>query len=344
MTVERESKILARLRVAERVEAMLAIVRDRDPNLLERLRLDAIKEMRTWTTVVLKELQQSPKSECNIAGVYLSEAVPPEIGVFVSLSKRRASFTALHEFGHHLQLYPELVDQLGDQPDRGRVLEEMTSDAFAAKVLIPDDLIAKHLGTGTPTARQVVALWQAGAASRAAVCVAAVQRLESPGHVILLDDYGIVDFSASHLEFPLRRGIGQTEAEVMKLWAQTQRSTVEAKSRFSYRDGTKGQELYAQATDMGGYTVVVAVVDKAPWERLALSSREERVLTRWHTCEACEYIFLARERCEICKQPRCPECAWCDCKKLKEKVCVGCDMLKSVHLFADGKDVCRDCA
>jgi hypothetical protein len=343
VTSQQESRILARGRVAQRVELMLKIMRDRDAGVLERLRTDAIGEMKRWKSLVLKSLDKSPATDCNIAAVYLPDAKPPEIGVFFSLSKRRASFSALHELGHHLQMFAELIDELGEQPDHGRILEEMTSDAFAAKVLITDDQIAKHLGTGTPTVRQVVALWEAGAASRAAVCVAAVQRLESPGHVILLDDYGIVDFSASHLEFPLPRGIGQTYAEVMRQWASTQRSTVEAKSRFSYRDGTRGQELYAQATDMGGYTVVVAVVDKAPWERLSLSSKEDRVLTKWHTCESCEYVFMVRERCEICRQPRCPECAWCECKKLKERVCADCGMLKSVHLFADGKDVCRDC-
>ncbi len=345
MTNQQESRILARGRVAHRVELMLKIVRDRDAGVLERLRLDAINEMQRWKSIVVKELPQAPATDCNIAAIYLPDEKPPTIGVFFSLSRRRANFSALHEFGHHLQMFPELIDELGEQPDHGRILEEMTSDAFAAEVLIPDAEIAKHLGSGIPTARQVVQLWEAGTASRAAVCVAAVQRLDSPGHVILLDAAGIVDFSASYLEPPLRRGVGQTETAIMKAWATTQRSTVEVRSRFGYRDGIKGQDLYAQAVDMGGYTLVVAVADKAPWLALALSSTEERVVGRWHTCERCERAFQYWERCEICKHPKCPECNWCDCRKLAERTCTKCFMRKSAQLFDDPeKDVCRDCA
>lgn len=345
MSKQQESRILARTRVAQRVELMLKIINDRDPKVLERLRLDAIGEMSRWKTISIKSLPSEPTSDCGIAAIYLPDAVPPEIGIFASLSKRRASFSALHEFGHHLQTYDALVDELGEQPDHGRTLEEMTSDAFAAAVLIPREAVDTHLGTaGTPTALQIVALYNAlRTASRAAVCVAAVQRLESPGHVILIDDYGTVDFAAAHLEPRLSRGI-QPEAEILKAWAASNRRSVEVRTRFTYRDGIQGQELYAQATAMDGYTVIVAVVDKAPWEKLALSSTDDRLLAKWHTCERCEHLFQVWSRCQVCRQPRCPECDWCDCRStVGKKTCTECRLEKSVHLFPSGKDVCIDC-
>jgi hypothetical protein len=243
VSLERESRILARGLVAERAEVLLQVVRDRQEGLLERLRLDALGEMGRWKTVVLKQLDSPPDSECDIAGVYLPKATPPEIGVFGSRSLRRQSFTALHEFGHHLQRTTDMVDQLGDQPDRGRALEEMTCDVFASKILIPDDMAAHHLGIGTPSALQVAALYAAGTASRAAVCVAAVQRLETPGHVILLDDYGIVDFATANQLPRLARGLGQPDAAILKRWSETQRLSAETQTRFTYRDGIQGEAL-----------------------------------------------------------------------------------------------------
>lgn len=345
MSRQQESRILARTRVAKRVELMLEIVNDRDPETLERLRLDALAEMKRWKSISLKTLATAPTSQCGIAAVYLPDEVPPAIGIFASLSRRRASFSALHEFGHHLQTFTELVDELGEQPDHGRVLEEMTSDAFAAAVLIPRKAIDAHFGAaGTPSAIQIVALYEdLKTASRAAICVAAVQRLESPGHVILIDDYGAVDFAASHLEPRLSRGI-QSDAEILKAWATSNRRSVETKTRFTYRNGIQGQELYAQATAIDGYTVVVAVVDNAPWERLALSSTADKLVARWHTCERCDYLFQVWARCEVCRQPRCPECDWCDCRALlREKTCAACGLRKSIHLFPAGKDICVDC-
>jgi len=323
---------------------MLQIVRQRDAGLLERLRIDAFSEMQRWSTIRIKKIDQAPSSNCSIAGIYLPDAVPPEIGVLASLSRARTNFSALHEFGHHLQGFPELVDELGEQPDRGRALEEMASDAFAAKVLIPDDLLRRHLGTGTPTAPQVAALHAAGTASRAAVCVAAARQLESPGHVLLIDDYGIVDFSASYIEFPLRRGLAEGDAEVLKKFANSSARAVDAESRFTYRGGAQGPVLFAQATDMKGYTVVVAVADKAPWRAISLSSRDQQVRLRWHTCERCEYEFQITLRCEQCNQPKCPECDWCDCKIQKERDCHECFLRKPATQFEEGSDICRDCA
>jgi hypothetical protein len=345
MTGERESKILARDLVTDRVARMLDTVHSKDPHVLDRLRLDAIGEMQRWKSISITRLSTAPDSTCNIAGIYVAEANPPQIGILDSVSRRRASFTALHEFGHHLQTSDELVNQLGSQPDRGRALEEMTSDLFAARVLIPDNLINQHLGSGTPTAQQVVGMYEDGTASRAAVCVAAVQRLRSPGHVILLDTDGIVDFSASHIEFPLRRGVAQTDAAVMKAFANRSFQIASARSRFAYRNGAKGPELYAQAAEMHGYTVIVAVSDGAPWERMSLSSREEVVVGGWHTCPQCGHDFRSWDRCESCLVPKCPECGRCNCPSLlRERECTNCHLVKGTHLFPKDGELCEDCA
>src|SRR5205823_4926986 len=124
------------------------------------------------------------------------------------------------------------------------------------------------------------------------------QQLGSPGHVLLLDGDGAVNFCATRGEFRLARGSDQSSTEIWRAFQRTRRSTAQAKTRFVYREGIQGGELYAEATSIDGYTVVVAVTDGAPWERLALSSTSEAVVGGWHTCLVCAETFRSFELCE----------------------------------------------
>jgi hypothetical protein len=337
--------VQARSLVDARVRRMVATLEARSPGILERLRHDAVEEMRLWDDIDVVALESSPPTDCSIAGVYLPNAHPPRIGIWSQMTKARAMFTALHEVGHHLQQTDELlIDELDAQPDEGAYLEERTSDAFAAHILLPRELIERALGAGTPTADRIAALWRESGVSRAAVCVAAAQQLEAPGHVILLDG-DVVQFSASFGEPPLRRGSNQSASSIVQVRGRSTRSLVTSdEARFVYRDGIVGTPLYAQAADIGGYTVVVAVVHQAPWRAISLPIVSHAVVGAWQTCGRCDHVFQVwGGRCATCRAGFCPECGKCDCEsRVTELTCENCFLKKPAHLFA-GK-LCSECA
>ncbi|WP_082041114.1 MULTISPECIES: ImmA/IrrE family metallo-endopeptidase [Microbacterium] len=343
-----EAAAIARARglVGGRVDHLVAGLSARDAGVLERLRYDAIEELSRWKDLTLVPLDTAPPTSCSIAGVYLPDENPPRIGLWRQMSRPRAMFTALHELGHHLQQTSgELVDALDGEPDQGAYLEERTSDAFAARILLPSDLVARALGAGTPTADKVADLWAQAGVSRAAACVAAAQQLSSPGHVVLMDG-DFVQFSSSFGELPLRRGSDQSSSAIMRARRQmATRVTVVSENRFSYRDGIEGTPLYAQAADMGGYTVVVAVAYRAPWAAISLPSSSSTIAAKWQTCGRCDRIFQVwGQRCAACGAGYCPDCGKCDCEtRVVERTCLECFLMKPAQLFTGDSRVCDDC-
>lgn len=347
MSPDARAVVRARGMVTARVSRMAEILEQRSAGVLERLRLNALEELRLWDDIVIVPLGTMPPTDCSIAGVYLAGESPPRIGIWDQVSRARAVFTALHELGHHLQQTDEgLIDELDDEPDHGSHLEERTSDAFAAHILLPPEMVVRNLGTGTPTAQRIVALWQESGVSRAAACVAAAQQLDSPGHIVLLDG-GIVTFSSSHAELPLRRDSDQSESGIVRAYERSALSSVTAQeSRFTYRDGIQGTPLYAQATDIGGYTLVVAVAHNAPWMAISLPVKSRPIEGRWQTCGRCDHVFQVwGTRCEKCGSGFCPECGKCDCEsRVAERMCVDCFLMKPAQVFAEGSDRCDQCS
>lgn len=337
--------VRARGLVGARVMHMAALLEARSAGILERLRQDAVEEVRLWDDLDLVALENLPPTDCSIAGVYLANVQPPRIGIWSQMSKPRAMFTALHEVGHHLQQTDDqLIDELDSEPDEGAYLEERTSDAFAAHILLPQEMIRQTLGVGTPTADRITALWRESGVSRAAVCVAAAQQLTTPGHVVLLDGE-TVQFSASFGEPPLRRGSDQSASGIVRARSRSALPLVTAdESRFVYRDGIKGTPMYAQAADIGGYTVVVAVAHQAPWRAISLPLRDRPIATTWQTCGRCDHSFQVwGKRCDTCRAGFCPECGKCDCEsRVAELTCGSCFLKKPAHVFT-GK-LCDECA
>lgn len=340
--------ILARALVPPRVQRMLEIVRERGSETLVSLRTHPIAELETWPELEVMLLDAVPTSDCAIAGVYFSDHTPARIGIWAKSSIPRQHFTALHELGHHLQLHDATLSAEFDaQVDQGEQLEELTCDAFAAAVLFPDEMLKVHLGSGTPLATQVARLWQASGASRAAACVAAAQRLQSPGHVVLLDENDDVAFASSVGELPLRRGRDQSRTKVLRALRATSLNAATVRDhRFIYRDGIEGTSLYAQATAMGGYTVVVAVAHNAPWEAISLSTSAPTVQARWQECTHCQELFQVwGERCDRCSAGFCPECGHCDCaSRVAVQTCNECFLDKPAQLFTTSATLCDECA
>ncbi len=88
--------------------------------------------------------------------------------------------------------------------------EDASCDAFAARMLLPDDLVEAHIHGSGPTVSTATGLFAASNASRAAICVRLVGRLRSAGVVAVLDGDGIVTFAAACGGlFPPARGSDQ---------------------------------------------------------------------------------------------------------------------------------------
>ncbi|MGR6919805.1 ImmA/IrrE family metallo-endopeptidase [[Actinomadura] parvosata] len=269
--LENGMPLVLRELITAQVAAMMRVLEQLSPGATARLGADPFATLSTFTDLEVRLVPESDtgarpgNAGCSVAGVYIAEAVPPILGVAVSASAGRRAFTVLHEFGHHLQQdQPTLTNLLLEQLDGGIALEDAACDAFAADILLPASLVDRMIGPRGPTAVHIVDLWQASVASRAAACVRAAQRLSSSGHVVLLDEKGEVSFATSVGLPPIARGSVQGDIGALhEALAGSGRAA--GRTRLRYRDGIQGEELHAQVVPMGGYLLLVAVTDRAPW-------------------------------------------------------------------------------
>lgn len=343
---------VSRSLVIDQVTAMLDHTDTSDPGLRSQLFDDAVGTLtaRHDIDVRLVPDQEVDASRCSVAGGYLANHTPPVLAVSEAASRGRRAFTALHEYGHHLQqsIYA-LMERLTQQADGGLSLEDAACDTFASAILLPKELVNQHITDRGPSAATVLSLWQAAPqVSRAAVCVRVALTLQTPGHVTLLDENGIVVFSSSRELPPLRRGSDQSRVRIVQGALRAPGRIIEDETEFFYRDGIRGQELYAQAADMGGMTVVVSVTERAAWRKLSLPRKDSGPKGVYRICEhgACGHEFHTFERpCEHCGVPTCPECGQCNCGfRLREQTCPACYLVKASHLFDEKTGMCQDCA
>jgi Zn-dependent peptidase ImmA (M78 family) len=329
-------------------QAMLAALERLDPDLPGELHGDPFAALEVRAEVVVRIVPEAQTDAgCSVAGAYFGQEIPPVLATAASASPGRRRFTLLHELGHHLQQTDvSLMALLLSEPDGGTALEDAACDSFAAEILLPDALVDAHLDPRGPAPDDVVTLWQNSTASRAAVCVRAVERLPSPGHVLLLDDAGTVEFAASHGLPPVRRGSAQGQVPVIRDALRDPRRHATGRTSVSYRDGIRGGELYAQATDMGGHLLVVAVTNSAPWQRFSPPSRDDGPKARSWTCEQCGHEFEAFGRhCAGCGAPTCPECSRCSCgPRVEERRCDSCFLVLPARLFTGQSQRCVDCS
>lgn len=328
-------------------DAITAQLEATDPDLLRALEVDPLRALQRHPDLVLTNVPEwQTDAGCSVAGAYISDGTPAVLAVAAAASAGRRQFTVLHEFAHHLQqTETTLMGALLDQADQGVTLEEAACDAFAAGVLLPRRRVSEHIGPNGPTADSVVSLWSGSRASRAAVCVRAAQTLPSTGHVLLLDGDGRVQFDAAHGLPPVRRGSSQAQVPLI---AQALRTSHRAEGTvaLAYRDGILGAELHAQVADLGGFVVVVAVTDRAPWQRLSLPAAASGTTASTWTCEHCDHEFsTSASRCDRCQKARCPECARCPCPPIvPEQTCISCFQRLPVRSFEDDSTTCTSCA
>ena len=337
--------------VRAQAQAMTASLDRVLPGRREELTRDPVAVLRTWPEIVYREVPAAETGgRCSVAGAYYGTEDPPLMLVAQATSRGRRAFTALHELGHHLQQSDFDLDDTADAHGEARaVFEDAACDAFAAEVLLPEDLVAQHLPDGTPTGDDIVALRHASSASRAAVCVRAAQRLRAPGLIVLLDRGGVVQFAAAHQLPRPARDSDQHHAEVVSRALSTMNGRARGRVRFRYRDRIEGDELFAQAVPIDGFLVVVAVTERPPWEEgftLPITQSGPQPSSWVCAQPECGSDYTSYEpACARCGTPPCPECGRCACRPaVKEKTCQGCYQVLPARYFAPDSDRCRDCA
>lgn len=320
---------------------------------LADLRSDVFESISTWPGLSVEVSENSSTSSCSVFGSYLpstgaSGAELARIRI-VRASSARMRFTALHELGHHLQQTSgPAVQALSLQADGGAYLEELASDSFAAEVLLPKRLIDSFLDDGNPSAVSLERLWssQGGEVSRAAVCVAGGSRLQTDGIVGVLNSDGVVQFSSSRALPRLRRGSDQSQSALFGEIAKTRSNVVHTQTRFEYRDGIRGQELWSQAVRThGDYWMFVAASQSVPWRTIALPSLAPAVVGRWWNCELCDHTWQSFSPVhDACGAPVCVECDRCACALARAtRQCSSCFLNVKTELFTSDSDVCVDC-
>lgn len=332
---------------------MLAVLQGSDPALLAALTADAIAALTAYPEVDLRLVPESDTGAgCTVAGGYRPSPTPPALLVTESLSRRRRAFTALHEFGHHLQqtdldLGAVLLDHTADQQ-----LEEAACQVFASRVLLPDALVGPLTPQRGPDATTVAAYYNISNASRAACCVRAAELLVGGGAVVLYGSDGVVDANASTGVIPPARGSDQSGTPLVARALSRPGETVQHNETFiAYSTGTSAP-LYGQATWVDGYLVAVLQTDNASWKPFAPPRTTPGTYTgssKWLTCDVClEEYTRSSDLCMTCRTPRCPK-RHCACpSSARERRCPGaCGLTLAKSRFTNFDDPttpCRDCA
>lgn len=330
--------------------AMLDRVEQRQPGVLDRLRVDALAEVQTWPDVQVRLVDETSSTAggCSVAGSYNDETQPPTLCVAVSASPGRRQFTALHELGHHLQ---NTDTDLGTRilmaaDDR---FEDDACDLFAARVLLPDAVVSGCFGDQTPTAGDIVALYRKSSASRAACVVRAAEHLASFGAVVLYDADGAVSFATAKGIYPPARGSDQSQTALVAAalrdpWRADGAAFTADSTTIRYRSGHSSDPLYGQAAWCDGYLIAVLVTDHAPWQTFS-PPRPGVPAQRQPTeaeCEVCGNLFEVTGLCATCNEPRCPS-GHCTCTLKRERRCEHCMLTYGLAMFPAGGTVCRDC-
>ncbi|AEA26491.1 protein of unknown function DUF955 [Pseudonocardia dioxanivorans CB1190] len=329
---------------------MIALLEDTAPELLTALFVDAVAALDQYPDVALRLVPESDiGSGCTVAGGYRGNETPPALVVTMSLSLRRRAFTALHEFGHHLQrtnldLGARLADHAAEED-----LEEAACQIFASRVLLPDAVVAPLVPSRGPDSTTVAEFYARSNASRAACCVRAAELLAGGGAIVLYRGNGTVDLAASTGLIPPARFSDQSSTPLIARALALPGRTVEHDATvISYSTGDS-HLLYGQATWVDGHIVAVLMPDNASWKPFAPPRPGTGSYTgpsKWATCDHCLSEFTVTDDvCARCATPRCPR-RHCACPSNAERTCPGCHLTLAKSRFADFANPstpCRDC-
>lgn len=320
----------------------------RDPDRLARLRQDPIGALAEWPGLTLQwEGRYRRDAVCSVDGWY--SRADATVHLVRRGNEERLNFTACHELGHHLQRHhPGVAAALAEyhKRDPQRRLEDRICDTFASRVLIPDDAIPELHKLG-PTAADVIAVYEATGASRAACVVRIADELAHEGWVILASPTGEILFAAAaHHEFRLPPGTQQPDTSLITI-AGT-RGSQQGLESVTYRSGKASPQFNTDVREHEGYVFAVMTVGTAPWSPGPVSNRDRWARKPEFECEtaSCGTTFTTYDRrCPTCDQPYCPECGRCRCStSTNNRVCRACFLVRPEAEMPADSDVCIHCS
>lgn len=256
--------------VVAQVDAMIDVWRDRGGD-IEALTLDAFDALAARSDVSIATAPEfvpaDAQLDCSVSGGYREN--PPTLLVTRSMSIRRQHFTLLHELGHHIQRTDLALGEVVLAHRDPELFEEGACDAFAARILLPDDMIASVLGHEGPTARAATELFDLSNASRAAISVRLAGLLKPAAVVAVVDESGVVTFAAARGGlFPPRRLSDQGENPLVRSMIERRDEdpvVTRNDSHICYRNGGTSIQLYGQAAWAGDRMIAIMVEEAAPW-------------------------------------------------------------------------------
>lgn len=341
------------LQVKQAATRLTRNLEERMPGVLERLRNDPFAELGRWDDIKIirvstDEIRGSVDTGkgCSVLGQYNGEDAPPSITIVGSTRPGRPWFTVLHELGHHEQRGDlEWFDTaLSCQADGGWELEEQVCEAFAADILLGEDVAATVLQGRAVDASAVPLLHKATGASRMACCVRVSQLFGDECLVLITDLTGRVYFSASNGDIS-RPKVGTTQASnSIPVRAASAGSIISSNADLTYASGRARSGFRVHSVRDGNYVYSIFTMGFAPWSKLDISRPVQWSELDWF-CESCQEHSdgYSLKRCPVCYQSKCPNCNACSCGVVSEKACSSCHLTWSAARFANGSDVCGDC-
>jgi Zn-dependent peptidase ImmA (M78 family) len=253
----------SRRQIAALGKTLTDLARSREPGLFEGAQSRPFEMVQAWPGLTVTLVDEPEVGQgCSVSGAYFYER--GQIVVSRSASRRRRNFTALHELAHHLQEHDqEFISILEEEPDAGKALEDDICDAFAAEVLLPEDVVNETVGPKGPTAENVIELFEKSQASREACCVRAAQRIMGDGYVMLCDLSPTALFTAATSQYRIRRNTPQAQNEVIEAairWGNAKRE-----SRVGFASGAQSQRFFGHAVRNDDYVFGVFVSYSPAW-------------------------------------------------------------------------------
>jgi hypothetical protein len=220
----------------------------------------------------------------------------------------RRRFSCLHEIAHFLIADAlevcDWLDTLG--PRHMNDAEEALADQFAAEVLLPPEDVAQQLGSNFNVRALVRFIDDNTQASREACIVAAAQRLNTSGLVLMAEGRTVVFSAAKNLPLRVGRRVDQPETSPLV------HATTSALGRFDntpvmLRSGLSGATFNGDAiVAADGYTYAV-LREHADYP----DDPAERHRRQW-SCRSCGDDITNSDWCNTCHRRICDTCG-CEC-------------------------------
>lgn len=257
-------------------------------------------------------------SECSVDGYYESTLDPdlPRILADRSVAIERYRFTVLHELGHHLVetdacFMLDRLDEIGGSPSGAQRAEEQLCHQFAAKVLIPDQVLTDSIQGRKLRPADVIAVHDRTNASWEAVAIRAA-RFDGQAVVVLVRQDGLIAFSTT------RDG---------RWWPrQSQTQPGGPLHRALHVNSGVRQDVFRHGL---GYSAAMFCETRKVHDDLAVGvMRPRRADSQFDVLSQPEPLWKEREEwcfwcdeerdegwCETCRSRRCHDCNRCGCSQ-----------------------------